>query len=220
MYHPRVIEQRQLFRILAATVLIGLALISITALRRPILRSAGWGLVVEEPIQTADVIVVTADSGAAGVLEAADLVRGGIARTVAVLANPPNAAAREFVRRGIPYEDAAARSARQLRALGIANVEQIPRAVTGTEDEGQVLPKWCDQRQLRSVVVVSTSDHSRRVRRVLRRAMKGHRTSVTIRPARYSDFDPDQWWRTRLGIRTEIFEFEKLLLDLVRHPIS
>jgi hypothetical protein len=58
------------------------------------------------------------------------------------------------------------------------------------------------------------------VRRVLERAMKGHPTEVRMRVARYSDFDPDRWWETRSGVRTEIIELQKLLLDFVLHPIS
>jgi hypothetical protein len=53
--------------------------------------------------------------------------------------------------------------------------------------------------------------------------MKGHATRVTVQPARYSSFDPDRWWETRVGIRTEIFELQKLLLEAleaVLHPIS
>jgi len=43
---------------------------------------------------------------------------------------------------------------------------------------------------------------------------------VRIRSARYSSFDPDRWWTTRDAVRTEIVEIQKLLLDVVRHPIS
>jgi hypothetical protein len=50
--------------------------------------------------------------------------------------------------------------------------------------------------------------------------MKGHGTKVTVRVARYSAFNPDQWWTTRDGIRSGIVELQKLILDLVRHPIS
>jgi hypothetical protein len=50
--------------------------------------------------------------------------------------------------------------------------------------------------------------------------MQGHPTRVTVQPARYSNFDPDRWWETHNGIRTEIIEFQKLLLDVVLHPIS
>ena len=50
--------------------------------------------------------------------------------------------------------------------------------------------------------------------------MKGHPTKVTVRSARYLVFDPDRWWETHGGIRTEVEELEKLLLDILRHPIS
>jgi len=50
--------------------------------------------------------------------------------------------------------------------------------------------------------------------------MKGHQTSVIVHPSRYSEFDPERWWKTRNGFRIEIIEFEKLLLDYARHPIS
>jgi hypothetical protein len=50
--------------------------------------------------------------------------------------------------------------------------------------------------------------------------MKGHSTRVTVRPEHYSNFDPDRWWETRGGIRTEVVELQKLLLDLVLHPLS
>jgi hypothetical protein len=50
--------------------------------------------------------------------------------------------------------------------------------------------------------------------------MKGHPTNVTVQAAHYSDFDPDRWWETRGGVRTEIVELQKLLLDVVLHPLS
>jgi hypothetical protein len=92
--------------------------------------------------------------------------------------------------------------------------------VDGSEGEGLALPQWCDEHQFGSIVVVATKDHSRRLRRVLDRAMKGRLTRITVQPARYSDFDPDQWWKTRSGVRIEIIELQKLLLDFTLHPIS
>ena len=83
-----------------------------------------------------------------------------------------------------------------------------------------MLAAWCDQHGFRSVVVVSSSDHSRRLHRVLHRSMKGHQTRVATCSARDSAFDPDRWWQSHRGIRTEVVELEKLLLDVARHPIS
>ena len=205
--------------ILVVLALTAFAIVSIRPLREPVLRAAGWALVVNEPVASADIIVLSLDSGGAGALEAADLVQSGISKRVAVFMDPPNGEDHEFIRRGLPYEDAAARQIRQLRSLGVTDVVQISR-IDGTEGEGRVLPPWCDEHQLRSIVVVATKDHSRRLRRVLDRVMKGHSTRVTVQPARYSSFDPDRWWETRSGVRTEIVELQKLFLDVVLHPIA
>jgi len=50
--------------------------------------------------------------------------------------------------------------------------------------------------------------------------MKGHATRILVKPARYTNFDPDRWWETRGGIRTEIVELQKLFFDIVLHPLS
>jgi hypothetical protein len=195
------------------------AIVVLRPLRESVLRAAGWALVTNEPIVAADVIVVSLDSGGAGALEAADLVQSGISRRVAVFKDPPSGEDYEFIRRGLPYEDAGARQIRQLRSLGVTDILEISR-VDGTTAEGQALPPWCDENDLQSIVVVAARDHSRRLRRVLDRMMKGHQTHVMVQPERYSSFDPDRWWESRGGARTEIVELQKLLLDVLLHPTS
>src|SRR6266481_7625562 len=133
------------------------AIVAMPSVREPVLRAAGWALVVNEPVAPADVIVVSPDSGGAGALQAADLVHSGIATRVAVFTDPPSGEDFEFIRRGLPYEDLAARQIRQLGWLGVTDVVQIPRAEAGTEGEGQVLAPWCDRQQFRSVVFVAAS---------------------------------------------------------------
>jgi hypothetical protein len=205
--------------ILVVLALAAFAVVAGRSLREPVLRAAGWALVVNEPVASADIIVLSLDSGGAGALEAADLVHSGISKRVAVFKDPPSGEDYEFIRRGIPYEDAGARQIRQLRALGVTDVVEISR-IDGSESEGQALPLWCDEYQFRSIVVVATKDHSRRLRRILDRTMKGRPTRVTVQAARHSSFDPDRWWKTRVGVRTEIIELQKLLLEVVLHPMS
>jgi hypothetical protein len=197
------------------------AIVAVPSIRELVLREAGWALVINEPVASADVIVLSLASGGAGALEAADLVKEGIATRVAVFTDPPSGDDdHEFIRRGLPYEDRGARQIRQLRWLGVTDVMQIPGNEGGTTGEGQVLPAWCDQHQFRSIVFVAARDHSRRWRRVLNRVMKGHRTRVMVQPARYSPFDPDRWWETRDGVRAEIVELQKLVLDVILHQLS
>jgi uncharacterized SAM-binding protein YcdF (DUF218 family) len=209
-------------RVVLASIVLGcIVIVVVSPIRMGVLRAAGRALVVNDPVEPADAIVVMVDAGGAGVLEAADLVHSGVATRVAVFGELPDIAVEsEFTRRGVAYENAAARSVRHLHALGVDTVDLISTYVAGSEEEAPVLANWCDQHGFHSIVVVSSSDHSRRIRRMLHRSMKGHFTRVTARSARYSFFDPDRWWQSRRGSRTEVVELEKLLFDIARHPIS
>src|SRR6266852_5263762 len=111
--------------ILVVVALAAAAIAAVPSVRELVLRAAGWALVVNEPVAPADVIVVSPDSGGAGALEAADLVHSGIATRVAAFIDPPSGADREFIRRGLPYEDAGAKQIRQLRWLGVTDIMQI-----------------------------------------------------------------------------------------------
>jgi hypothetical protein len=77
------------------------AIVAVPSVREPVLRAAGWALVVDEPVAPADIIVVSLSSGGAGALEAADLVRSGVATRVAVFSDPPSGEDHEFIRRGL-----------------------------------------------------------------------------------------------------------------------
>jgi hypothetical protein len=215
------VRQRRWFSRLwiVVVVLVGSTTVAVPSVRIQVLRQAGWALVSDDPVDPADVVVISVDAGGAGVLEAADLVDRGIATRVAVLADRETEEDREFVRRGMPDQDVAHRSVRQLISLGVLEAERIARPVSGTTDVGRMLVDWCDERGFDSVVVVTRSSHSRRLRRVLRRATRDGELKVMVRVSSYSDFDPDRWWETRSGIRTAIVELQKLLLDVVAHPI-
>jgi hypothetical protein len=215
-------SSRLLWRVAILLVVASVAasIVALPSIREPVLRAAGGVLVTNEPLTPADMIVVSSAAGGAGALEAADLVQSGIATRVAVFSDPPIGEDLEFIRRGLFHENEAARQIRQLKSLGVTDVVQIPTTEAGTGGEGQVLPRWCDENQFRSIVLVTARDHSRRWRRVLDRIMKGRPTRVTVQPARYSRFDPDRWWETRDGTRTEIVELQKLALDVVLHPLS
>ena len=206
--------------IIAALDLAAFVTVAIRPIRESLLRAAGWALVAHrESLVPADIIVLTVDYGGAGVLEAADLVHSGVSKRVAVFDQPPKIDHTEFVRRGLPYEGEGARQVRELATLGVTDVAHISK-VNGTGDEGQALPQWSDEQHLQSMVVVATKDHSRRLRRVLNRAMKDRLTQVTVQAARYSNFDPDRWWESRGGIRTEITELQKMLLEVVPHQFE
>lgn len=206
---------------LVTVVLAVVCAILISPLRTSLLRAMGKFLVATPAeLRQADVIVLSVDARGAEVLEASDLVHEHVAARVAIFADPPDAVDLEFQRRGIPYFNAAAVSLRQLHDLGVDTVEVIPRTVTGTDDESLVLPEWCSEHHYSKVVFISTVDHLRRTMRIMARATGGGGLKLSVHASRYSKFDPDSWWKSRAGIRTEIIESEKLLVDILLHPLS
>jgi len=173
----------------------------------------------QAPLGPVDIIVVGVDAASAGVLEAADLVRSGVSPRVAVFAPPPGAVDLELARRGVPVEELSSRHARHLRALGVAETVSLP-PVTGTEEQADVLPSWCQSEGVRSLVFVTSWHHSRRVSRVLERAFRETQITVYVHSSRFFDVDPDAWWRSREGARIWIIEAQKLVWDLARHPFQ
>jgi hypothetical protein len=207
-------------QLICAVIFLSIVIFYVPASRRYVLTSLGRVLVVDQSIARADVIVVAIDADGAGTLEAADLVHKGVSTKVAVFDDPPTLVDREFLRRGVPYEDRAAVSIRQLHSLGIRSVEQIPRATSGSEEEGDILPGWCKEHGYQAMVVVTLADHSRRLSRILRRSPHAHDVNMIVQSSSYSEFEPDAWWRSRGGVRIELFEFQKLVVDVARHPFA
>jgi hypothetical protein len=211
----------RLLVISSAVVLLAAAVaFSVPGIRLQLLRSAGWALVADDPLDKADVIIVATDASAAGLLEAAQLVKDGVAPQVAIFSYVADRAGEELARRGIVADDFNTLRLPVLQRLGVASVDIIPTAVVGTTDEGRVLRQWCAGNRIRSVIFISTTDHSRRTRRVMTRTFAATGIRVMVRYARFSEFNPDDWWKDRGGQRTEAVEAEKLLLDIISHPFS
>ena len=184
-----------------------------------IFRYAGHALVAEDPLERADIIVVPFWAGGEGVLTAVDLIHAGVASRAAVLMEPPTHVDAELARRGVPFANQGTTCVRLFKALGIDNVQTVDGG-PGTSAQSEAIAAWSDANHFRTIVVVSTPDHSARFRRLLRRSLKNHQTRAIVTAARFAEFDPDHWWQNRDGIRTEIEEFEKLLLDVAAHPLS
>lgn len=214
----RIVKLRRAYW-LAAFLIVVLLAASVAPIRDALLRAAGNMLVREDSPIHADVIVISVDSGGAGVLEASDLMRQRLAPSVAIFADPPVAVDREFLRRGLQYHDAAAQEVQELHELGVTSVVRIPRGVQGTRDEIAALRDWCQPHAIHSLMFVSTKDHTRRTRRILHRSMS-RAIRFAVIGSKYSDFKPDGWWSSRGGLRIEIVESQKLLLDVLMHPLS
>jgi hypothetical protein len=192
----------------------------VPAVRSTLLMTLGRALVADDPLVAADVIVIAPDAQEAGLLEAADLVQRGISNRVAIVIRPLTPISEHFMRRGVAYADEGERYLGLLQAMHIDQTEIVRMRRGGTEAFGEFLPAWSRRRGYSSVLVVTQTDHSRRVKRVLRRNSPEEGPRFIIRRSRYSAFTPDHWWQDRSTVRTGLVELQKLAVDVVVHPLS
>src|SRR3569833_4455428 len=93
---------RKVVRTVAIAMLLAIiVLATVPTLRDRTLRSLGWLLISQDELAKADVIAISADSGAGGALEAADLVAAGFANRVGIFNRPQLPLQRELSRRGV-----------------------------------------------------------------------------------------------------------------------
>lgn len=185
---------------------------------RPALRWLGALLTVAGSVEHADIAVMTGETGLDGALELADLFADHTVARVGVLTPTPSPAHREFTRRGVLLED----SARILTKLGVPAdaVVLIAAGEGGTTDGTAALATWCLAHGVHRVLVVTSSNHSRRVGRALKRAFDHRGSVVLVRTPRFDPFRPLDWWEDRATLRSGLVELQKLLLDYLRHPFG
>jgi hypothetical protein len=191
--------------------------------RNALLASAGKVLILESRLDDAQVVVLPTGIGPAGPLEVVDVVGGQKIPRILIMSAPLSPQLESaYAERGVVPVEEAVLAKQLLVRLGIdaAKIEVLHVVQGGTNGESEGLMRWCDERGIARVVVVSSRHHSRRFARVLRRNVGERRLAIAVRPARLDPFDPTEWWQDRDNLRVGLIELQKLLLDVTLHPLS
>jgi len=194
---------------------IGLALVAVmgvVGLRRPLLGAAGRFLVVEDPVQPADAIVVLSGSLPDRIMEAVDLYRDGLAPRVVLTRAPELPGLSALRARGGRLPDHHEQNRAVAEQLGVppSAVSIVPTIAASTLAEAREIARYLGEERLRTVLVVTSKLHARRARMTLRR-LAGDGVRIVVRPSRYDPFAPDDWWRHRAWTRRLVIEYLKLL---------
>jgi uncharacterized SAM-binding protein YcdF (DUF218 family) len=191
-------ERGGIISTLIALVFLVVLLGGIYLARRPLLRFAGEGLVVEDPLEKSDAIIILSDDNfyADRATRAAELFRQNLAPVVVAsgVRLRPNAGIAELmthdlVERGVPRE----------------KILPVPQDVDNTKEEAQVLSRMVQEKNWKSVIVVTSNYHTRRARYIFGKIFA---KSVTIRmaAARDADYDPQHWWEHRKSVKRYFHE--------------
>jgi len=194
--------------LIALLALAGLAVLA----HRPLLRAAGQVLVVDDPPEQADAIVVVAGRTPNREAAAAALFREGRAPRVLVSRQFVPAPVQRLLDLGIRRLDFQGESVAALEQFGVPRdaIVILDQPVEITETELRLVAAVARDRGWRRLVLVTTEFHSRRVQAIWRRETGG---AIEARLAGVPDecSGGDAWWRRRRCSESVLHEYLGLL---------
>ncbi|HJR01501.1 MAG TPA: YdcF family protein [Methylomirabilota bacterium] len=190
-----------------------LAVASLAALaHRPLLRATGQALVVDDPRERADAIVVVAGSTPSREETAAGLYREGWAPRVLVSRQFVPGRTRRLIDMGIRRLDFQGESVAALEKYGVPRdaIVALDQPVEITETELRAVAAAARDRGWRRLILVTSSFHTRRVQVIWRRESGG---AIEARLATVPDecAAGDAWWRRRRCSEAVLHEYLGLL---------
>src|SRR5262245_43093885 len=157
--------------------------------------NVGRWLVVEDPLEKANAIVVLSGRIPMRALEAARLYQSGWGPQVWL--THPNEPTASLAALDIddPGEDAL--SARVLQHGGVppADIRTLTPAISNTADEISAISAETEKQDVAAVIIVTTKAHTRRVHALWKKLANGH-TRIIVRTPADDPFDPLRWWRS------------------------
>lgn len=166
--------------------------------RGPLLRLAGSFWVRPDHPATSDVIVILSDDDftADRATRAADLYHDGWA--------PRVVASGRWLR---PYISVADLMQRDLEARGVPHKAIIPFAhdAPDTLEELRGVDEFAKQHGWKRIMIVTSNYHTRRTRYLCDHVFASD-AHVLVESAPDHDYDPDSWWKTRIGLKTFFHE--------------
>jgi uncharacterized SAM-binding protein YcdF (DUF218 family) len=179
--------------------------------RHPLLRLAGSFWVVQDAPAASDVIVILGDDNYDGdrATRAAELFKAGWA--------PRIIASGRYLR---PYASIAELEEHDLVDRGVPASAVIPLAhrAENTREEALVIAQFVSSRGWKRILLVTSNYHTRRSLYICERTFPPG-TVLRVVPAPDSEYDPDNWWRTRQGVKIFAHEFVGMCVALweMRH---
>jgi uncharacterized SAM-binding protein YcdF (DUF218 family) len=193
------------FRLLFLVFLLFLVLLVYLA-RHPLLRMAGSFWVVDEGPVASDAIVILGDDNYEGdrATRAAELLKAGWAPRIVASG------------RGLrSYASVAELEEHDLtdRGVPITAVVRFAHRAENTRDEAAAISQFISSRGWKRIILVTSNYHTRRARYICERSFPPG-TELRVVAARDSDFDPENWWRTRLGIKIFTHELVGMIVAM------
>ena len=191
----------------SALILAPILLLTIFALSR-----LGAFLVVEDQLAKADALFVLGGTRYERPMEAAELYKAGWAPRIVLMRQIADYGEVVLQERGVPYSREVDEQVAVLGHLGVpASAITVLNEANSTAAEADALHAVGTRERWTRVIIVTSKQHTRRARLVMRRRMAGTGVDVVVRASRLDPADVDRWWTNRSTLRFTLFESQRLL---------
>jgi uncharacterized SAM-binding protein YcdF (DUF218 family) len=160
-----------------------------------ILLGVGRWLVVEDPLEKAQAIVVLSGRMPLRALEAAKLYREGYAPKVWVTHSREPGATLEAMQIAYAGEDFYNLQVLVHEGVPADTIRVLEPPILNTADEIRAVSAALEEEKGGTVIIVTSKVHTRRVRILWHRLVAG-RGQTIVRAASSDPFEPRRWWRT------------------------
>ena len=174
-----------------------LALILLYTFRERELRWFATSLIVEDPLQKVDALVVLSGGGYDRGNEAVKIVNGGYTHHVICTGGNPVIELKVFGIDTLESDMTAANLRRQ--SIPDSDITEL-RDGTSTKEESDIIADYCQRHQIKKIIILSSKLHTHRVQEVFKNKLKKQGIEVIVRGAPNSRFDELQWWRDEDGL--------------------
>ncbi len=216
---PSDAETQKMFRpSLIRWVILGFILIYmlLAYFRAPVLTQLGKYLVVSRPPEKSDLIVCLNGANIENGLAAADAYEQGLAPRIFLMRVVPPDGADRLRERGVHYPEERDLLGMVLKGLGVPDNVLIvgTQYVDSLFEEAESVSKVVAEKGYRSIILITSPIQSRRTWLTFKRVFKGKEDlRIFLIPSPYSNYKPQDWWKTWRYSREVISEY----VTLIRH---
>lgn len=187
-----------MFRLFKFLLFTGLLAVGAWFFREPLLRGAAEAWIVDEPVATADAVVVLGGGRDWRPFAAADLYLAR--RTPLVLiAQPEVTPSQELLNH--PTDAQVSLAVLTQKGVPPAHIQPFGTNVTSTRDEALALREWALAHPATRAIVIPTDPfHTRRTRWIFQKTLTGTGVSVHVIAVPHPRYQAEDWWQHEEGV--------------------
>ncbi len=187
--------------------------------RVPILTRLGEYLIVQQPLEKADLIVCMEGKPVELGLAAAEVYKRGFAPEIFIPREEPPDGNEVLRARGVHYPEKSELLIMMLRGLG------VPRSACITSDlpigsalkEAQLVRDLAEAKGYHSLIIVTSPAQARSTWLIFKHVFRKGDVKIIMTPSRYSNFKADNWWKTGKYVNEVIIECHRIIYYTVKY---